>query len=527
MELEEHKIIEQVIKKKKERGMSKGETESQEQIEIRGEHLPKTIIDVKIEKKRLSSISKDTTSEHLKRESLERCPQTKLSLKPLETKRDDTSSDVKSEVIELSLAPAKLIIRRVDTSTDSGVNKTKPVIIKSIQLKPPSLQLRPITQGREVRREVKQVKIESTPRPPKELKLKPMDVTVVPVKYVEGIAESKEGETLEGVDFIESLLGKGSRRILSGKPLCIIVERHRDDYEWLIAAVCREIYREKKGGYPQPIPVKSVEDIEFKFRADISNQIIIVERAKYSETLRKTLLKFPFSDLGFLILVSEKPEELEEEILRSAPTVEEYLVRIEPVRLDYDAKVRILELVAGSRLIKGTTFGKDFIKATERFNSSLEEYLDFSKVPDELKLRWHKLLAKSPESLEEASKEHSAMKAFTWIYLWKKHKVVPELESEDGVDVRLNDECYEIETFYKRDPIGVLTEKVEKLKGKKISFVLRNISMLIHLKDLISFVNTQRRSGINVKIFGIDFNKKELTPIEEFAKMEEIKKIKK
>ncbi len=333
----------------------------------------------------------------------------------------------------------------------------------------------------------------------------------------ESSSESEGYELLEEIDFIEFLLGKGSGKILSGKPLCIIVERHPDKYEYVVATICREVYREKKGGYPHPIPVKTVDEIEFEFKADVSDQIIIVENAKYSESLRKAILKFPFSSLGFLILVTDKPEELEMEIRKNIPKAEEYILRVEPVKIDEKLKISVVEFISGSQLLKSYSFGEDFIKATQMFNDQLEKYLDFSKAPNELKVMWHKLMAKSPESSEHASFEHSAMKSFVWQYLWKIYKKVPRLEDERGVDVSIDNENYEIETFYGcGDPIAKLTEKMEKFtQNDKIFFVLRNISILMHLKELISFKKTWKDLGYNIEILGIDFKRNDLIPIDE------------
>jgi len=111
------------------------------------------------------------------------------------------------------------------------------------------------------------------------------------------------------------------------------------------------------------------------------------------------------------------------------------------------------------------------------------------------------------------------MKSFVWQYLYKKYKKVPKLEDERSVDVSIDNESYEIETFYGcGDPIAKLTEKIkkfkknnDKIKNDKIFFVLRNISILMHLKELISFKKTWK--DLNVEILGIDFKRKDLIPI--------------
>ncbi len=146
--------------------------------------------------------------------------------------------------------------------------------------------------------------------------------------------------------------------------------------------------------------------------------------------------------------------------------------------------------------------------------------LDFSKAPKELKVMWHKLMAKSPESSDQASDEHSSMKSFVWQYLWKRYKKIPKLEDERGVDVSIHNENYEIETFYGcGDPIAKLTEKMEKFtQNDRVFFVLRNMSILMHLKELISFKKTWRDEGYSVELLGINFDEENLVSIEEFVK---------
>ncbi|MCU4139895.1 MAG: hypothetical protein MW690_000785 [Methanophagales archaeon] len=57
----------------------------------------------------------------------------------------------------------------------------------------------------------------------------------------------------------------------------------------------------------------------------------------------------------------------------------------------------------------------------EIFDEELRKYLNYEKAPLELKRDWDRLMACSPESEKEASEEHSAMKAFVWLYEWEKH----------------------------------------------------------------------------------------------------------
>jgi len=482
-------------------------------------------------KEEFKEVSKAFVYEYKKREDSKQ--KEVKSLKPKQEKvKVEQKYYVKPLIVQQVLIrkPFEIRLKALDkTLPSTRSDKISPKIPKTILLTSPSIRLKELkkelhSKEREINILIpKSIKLDKV-----ELKLRALNTSIETPKSeeivestVESSNESEKHELLEEIDFIEFLLGKGSSKILSGKPLCIIVERHPDKYEYIVATICREVYREKKGTYPQPIPVKTVGDIEFEFKADISDQIIIVENAKYSENLRKVILKFPFSSLGFLILVTDKPEELEMEIRKNIPKAEEYVLRVEPVKIDEKLKISIVEFISGSQLLKSYSFGEDFIKATQMFNDQLERYLDFSKAPNELKVMWHKLMAKSPESSEQASEEHSAMKSFVWQYIWKKHKKIPRLEGERGVDVSIDDENYEIETFYGcGDPIAKLTEKMEKFtQNDKIFFVLRNISILIHLKELISFKKTWKDLGYNVEILGIDLKRKDLIPINKVSSL--------
>lgn len=429
------------------------------------------------------------------------------------------------------------------TTMDVRVPNLEPLVLNPLTASLPRLRVgstsdisvRPLIYEKLAEsKKVGQLQIKAHPHTPIQIPLNTTQMTKVQTLQVPAIhlgelsvttethpetQEPKSDGMVPDFDFIEFLLGGGSASIFSGKPLCLLVEKHKRKSEYLIATVCREIYREIKGGYPQPIPMNSVKDWELKYRTEISNQIVVIRDAEYSEELEKALSKFPMSDIGFLILVCDNIEELEEEIGRNIPTVRDYITRIEPLQLSKGVEDKIIKFVSGSQLLKHS-FGEDFMNAAKRFDELLKEkYLVYSKAPEELRLNWRRVFAKSPESSDAASKEHSAMKAFTWIYAKRRHEHIPTLEDSRGVDVSIRDENYEIESFYGcEEPIAKLMEKVEKFsKGEKVFFVLRNISIIMHFRDLAIFRNTMRKRGYDVEIFGIDFEKEKLIPLNEFV----------
>ena len=522
MKLEEFKIKEQALIKKKKERSDEEDVSKEEKLEIKT-----NVVEVKKEIQ-----VKDIQSLDVKEEKLvikvPRIQSSKLLTKKLDVDRKSIKENIGEsyKLREICLNPIKLKIKNLDVTFnhkyDSRI-KTE-VNVKVPLLCTASLKLKVMDKDKvkmEERREISKVDIKVGIMKARELKLKQLDTGLIKVGSIkEGEAKMGEKLELEEVDFVELLFKKGAGKILSGDPLCIIVEDHREKYEYLIATICREFYREKRGGKPEPIFRDTIDELKMELEPKVSHQIVVVRKAEYSDKLKDILSEFFSRDLGFLILVTDKPGELENKIKKNIPTAEEYLVRIEPVELK--DKERILELAMGSKFkVPKISFGESFMKAVKEFNDYLKNYLDYNKAPDELKLRWHKLIAKSPEDLEEASYEHSAMKAFVWIYAWKKYNEVPELENERGVDVAIRDENYEIETLYGcGDPIAKLTEKMEKFsKGEKVYFVLRNVSILMHLRELMSFKKSWKKMGYDVEIFGIDFDNERLIPIEDFAKV--------
>jgi len=289
--------------------------------------------------------------------------------------------------------------------------------------------------------------------------------------------------------------------------------------------LCREIYRERKGGEPTPIYKKTVEELRREWDALVERKLIIVEKVSGKkeeiEMLRKMLKGFFSQEMGFLILVSENPAELEDRIRKIEPSANIITVGLPP-EIEH-RRDEILRCIRGKESgIEVGSFGEEFKRSVEIFDEELRKYLNYEKAPLELKRDWDRLMACSPESEKEASEEHSAMKAFVWLYEWKKHgkREIPELETEDrGTDVRIGDKNYEVETLFGvGDVISKLTSKIKKYSsGEKVYFVFRNLDILRNLKSLSSFKRDWKKAGYDVKCFGFDFAAGELVPLEAFV----------
>ena len=315
---------------------------------------------------------------------------------------------------------------------------------------------------------------------------------------------------------------------------CVIVERTKEKIEEVVAVLCREIYRERRGGKPTPIYKRTVEELRREWDALVERKLIIVEKVSGKkeeiEMLREMLKGFFSQDMGFLILVSENPAELEDEIRKIELSANIITVGLPP-EIEH-CRDEILRCIRGKK--SGTeeargfgeakSFGEEFKRSVEIFDEELRKYLNYEKAPLELKRDWDRLMACSPESEKEASEEHSAMKAFVWLYEWEKHgkREIPELETEDrGTDVRIGDKNYEVETlFVVGDVISKLTSKIKKYsKGEKVYFVFRNLDILRNLKSLSSFKRDWKKADYDVECFGFDFAAGELVPLEAFVRL--------
>ena len=355
----------------------------------------------------------------------------------------------------------------------------------------------------------------------------------------EGVTQDRAEEVSAGLeevlDFLD-FMGEGASRIFEGKPLCIILPKREESWEHLVATVCREAYREKRGGLPEPLFRESLEELKFEFEPRVEGEIVVVEGVKLGDEeqqlLRRALSGFFSKGLGYLILVSEDPGELAAWIKQEVPSVRPHLLELYP-EMSEEQKRKVLSFVsgrlratpeeqraaeAGIAVEEQVSFGEAFMEAVQGFDRELAKFLDFSEAPEQLRKLRDKLVASAPDRGEVASDEHSAMKAFVWLYAWREHRgrVVPELEDERGVDVRVLDENYEVETFYGvGDPMAKLVEKMEKFgRGEKVYFVLRNVSILLHLRDLLTFRKDWRDEGYDVEIFGLDLEAKELVPLD-------------
>lgn len=345
--------------------------------------------------------------------------------------------------------------------------------------------------------------------------------------------EGKEKIEISGIpDFLESILGgKAAKVIRSGDPACIIVQQSNRRYQDLVKIICREIYRERKGGYPEPKIREDMEELRRELEPDVEDQIVIATEVEECEKrLVQTLRSFFSYHFGFLILVSTNPDQLEDEIRKKVANPN--LAKIESVEPTFETRDKIVRLVRGrEKLLESESFGERFEKAVDDFDRMLKKrYLEPRRLPPELRKDYDKLIARSPDEEEQATDLHSSMKGFVWIWRWEEseRKVEPNLEvPEDGTipDIKVRNENYEVETMFKADPYGKLTLKIRNYleknfslnQSKKVYFVLKNSTILFNLKELLLLKRDFRDKFNDLDIYGINIQESKLKSIDHFA----------
>ncbi len=326
-------------------------------------------------------------------------------------------------------------------------------------------------------------------------------------------------------DFLEKFFGITSTSIDIEKPLIILVKDIDELYKAAML-ICREKFLEKRGRLPKSYVVEELRDIERNL-LDIEHEIVTVRGLNYEEDKRifKNILdSFISKDYGFLIIPTDNPWNLREKIINISPEIEERVLVFDK-KISKENETNLFKILLGldikdefKKIIRGKFFGSNF---TDCIDNHFDERLrkELKKLPEELEINFDKVKTKDESDI------HAGMKVIVWKYLKKTRNKEPILEHvirENVVDIFIDDECYEIETFFKVSEDGgwksKFTRRLKELEGYKVNFVLRNISLLINLKELYEWRNKMKRNGFNVEIYGIDIYNLRLKPISEFVR---------
>jgi len=361
---------------------------------------------------------------------------------------------------------------------------------------------------------------------------------------------------------LKRLIGTSNEYI--GEPVIIILPKVRDGEVWYIFwLVCRELYREIKGQYPESAifvsypsqPYSQVEhssketdkdktyvglNIWLKLYGKISNNIVVLEdsQLKDKEVIRwlGRRLREAFSQgLGFLIILTDNIETTETTI---RDLCKPYKPRI--ISLYLTTPISSSTFARASMLVN-LVFG---IPQDELKFRSIDEIISladraYREFIEDILLSNYITYVKRDVS-EHESEDHIAMKALAIKYLHEKENVKLEdikctYEVGEGViaDVYVESKniAIECETLLGTAPSPLLKilESARKYLERKLNkqvreiwIIVRNWSAMLHLGDLYWIENMLKKEfkpeNINIKFFVPNIYTKSLTPLSEIAK---------
>ena len=461
---------------------------------------PHKLKDKSIEPARTTSVEPPKTPEH---ESSLKIPILKASkpiIRDVEVKRPETTPPLKlgKQSVDAPclthFEPKKLICWR-------GQGKPGVKQIESVELKPIGLPLG-ITQI------IKRGLAVSVGLETRHFKLpaQPFHAALKEREHAGPSSAKKEFKDIVELIFGESFYEKIR---LWRKPVCIIVPQDGESYEDMIASVCREVYFERRGRKPIPVDRETFEQLRDEYEPSVEGEIVVVRSVDEHQRLWQVLREFYSRDIGYLILVSSDPSRLKTNIIKSAPEAVESVVELERDRLHNLRKARgpLLRIIRGYREegVELEAFGKEFKKAIDSFEEYLiESYLHpiYSDLPD-----W---VRENFEKLRKGDELTDALRLFVSLNIVRSR---PTKIDEKG-NIFIDGRVFKPKSLQGiPDAIAHIKSEAKESGATQTSFILKNISILLHLKEFLELVRVHRGLGI----YGVDLEGKRLVPVQEIG----------
>ncbi|MCC6005099.1 MAG: hypothetical protein LM590_12255 [Thermofilum sp.] len=323
-----------------------------------------------------------------------------------------------------------------------------------------------------------------------------------------------------------------------GEPVAVILPESRSHLWYLFWVVCRELYREARGSYPEPVVIlpepgkeqgcRAMLELWLRLYGSFSGKVVVVSEKCLSETselLRR--LRETFSQgLGFLIVLASDVLKAEEQLRKSSSP---YVPKIISLR-EVPPEDRVVErLVKAVRCCFGLPLERLPLQQLDAVVAAADRaYRDFVR---ELLQSEHAALVRRDVG-ERESEDHVAMKALvvkvlkeSGVKLEEAFCTYPVCGSVADIYVRERGLAIECETLLGAAPAPHLKvlESVRKYREcqevKEVWIVLRNWPAAIHLGDLIRLESMLRRElkGKEVKFFIPDVYSKALRALDDVA----------
>ncbi len=319
----------------------------------------------------------------------------------------------------------------------------------------------------------------------------------------------------------------------------------------MIETFCQRIYREKRGGNPEPLKITSLSELkpEIPF-LQASNKIVSIQLTKEDwvklsgekedwANFQNRIDQLYSQNLGFIIINYPRP-------FRRAPSAHNVrVINISPKILDTKCKRNFAELAWGFVCIDDTLERWEEIFECGRMH--YEKALE--RIRRENGNKWE-LATNHNENGE--SEEHFSIKCFIVKTLTEKYvregtletnsepseikeKVLTEVkEATCGIvpDITYHEnEFYEIETLFSserqsKSVIKKIAEKIEAYEGVRkkvvVHIVLENITLLRHLSEirdvLKNYQKWQKTHNIDIHISTLNVREGKLVSLQEFQR---------
>lgn len=345
------------------------------------------------------------------------------------------------------------------------------------------------------------------------------------------------------------------------RPVCILLPKYFDSYVASVALICRELYRIRVGGKPEPYWSSKGSKREIEECMKAGGMIFVIDDSKsellpkfdriksstdFSERVENSKLLDRLNELfsqnyGFIIFHVNYMwvDELESFLEREARVPK--LVKLEPPYLPRKVRRPLASMCWGFVKIEDKeTFDELFYEAERRYYELIESVrkdyeLGHWIIHDRSESDEH--IALKMVVAEALAREMGARNKLEVVNMLSSGKIEAEkiLENEKGrADLYVDERrlYVEIETFYGTgDPIsekldckrpdGTLgtLRKYEDIKGAKVMVVLLGLHMLLYIKGLLALKKIYKNHyNLDVDFCTIDIENRRLVSLRDYLK---------
>ena len=342
----------------------------------------------------------------------------------------------------------------------------------------------------------------------------------------EALRSVVQAQQLRGIGLLELLIPEEReklRRLLGasaeyvGEPIIIILPESKYHLWYLFWIICREIYREVRGAYPEPI-VLLEKGCDFWLRSaeKLTKKIVIlherfIKESEEKEWFKKKLQEMFSQGLGFLIMIAENVSKTEKFIKELCKPYEGRVISIEAIPELSHLSCNLAKVLSVGFGIHFSEISKD-LEAKDKIISVTEGEVKEYLQPDIIVARVDRIYRDFLEELllsnylayvrrdvsEYESEDHVAMKVLAVKYLHERVGIEPQkivCTREVGkiiADVYVEEKglAVECETLLGVAPAPLLKifESVRKYKEQPVNeiwVIIRNWPAILNIGDLL------------------------------------------